>query len=149
MRVFKFGGASVNNADAVKNVADIITRFSNEELVLVFSAMGKTTNALEKVTHAAFYNLPELTERIDEVENFHFNIADALFDSDHLQINNKLKNIFDSLKQVASKPEYAYDEFYDRIVSFGEILSTTIISRFLNERGIMNVIIPAQEMIIT
>ena len=149
MRVFKFGGASVNNADAVKNVADIITRFSNEELVLVFSAMGKTTNALEKVTHAAFYNLPELTERIDEVENFHFNIADALFDSDHLQINNELKNIFDSLKQVASKPEYAYDEFYDRIVSFGEILSTTIISRFLNERGIMNVIIPAQEMIIT
>ncbi len=53
--------------------------------------MGKTTNALEKVTHAAFYNLPELTERIDEVENFHFNIADALFDSDHLQINNELK----------------------------------------------------------
>lgn len=149
MKIFKFGGASVNSAEAVKNVAEILSGFAGEELVVVFSAMGKTTNALEKVAAAAFHQLPELQSRLDEVEAFHLNIAQVLFSDASSpvfeQINKLIQKITDSSKQT----DCPFDEFYDRIVSIGELLSTTIVSNYLNDRGIENILIPASEIIKT
>lgn len=78
MKIFKFGGASVKDAESVKNVASILSLYKKEQLIVVVSAMGKMTNALEKVVHAYYNQDPELKTYIDEIRNFHFKIVDDL-----------------------------------------------------------------------
>jgi len=128
MKVFKFGGASVKDAEAVKNVADIINLYS-ENLVIVVSAMGKTTNAMEEIAEAYFSNDKINAERlISIVIDFHKNIIRDL----ELPNLESLETIFNKLNQKVSQTasiNYAYE--YDQIVSFGEVMSTTIIAEYL------------------
>lgn len=149
MKIFKFGGASVNSAPAVRNVAGIIASYPGEELVMVFSAMGKTTNALEKVVNAAFYQLPDLSRKVDEVRHFHLEIISELFGSEPGIILNSVEEIFEEISKASVPSNFGFDEFYDRVVSLGEVLSTTIVSHYLEKSGIPALVIPARELIIT
>ncbi len=135
MRVFKFGGASVKDAAGVKNLARIIKRY-DDQLVVVVSAMGKTTNAMETIVEAYMNNQAvELTKRLHEVKVYHLQIVEKLFGKD----NACLQELFNQLEQkLESEPSLNYDFEYDQIVPFGELMSTTIISTYLNEVGMTN-----------
>ncbi len=139
MKVFKFGGASVKDAEGVKNISKIIQRY-DEQLVIVVSAMGKTTDALEKLVEAYYdqdNNLEQ--EAFDRVKDFHFTLISDLFQNGEL-IKKKINLLFDQLQQkLSNPPSLNYDFEYDQIVSWGELLSTTIVSQYLNdEEGVVN-----------
>ncbi|UII32984.1 aspartate kinase [Fulvivirga ulvae] len=131
MKVFKFGGASVKNADAIRNMCDIISSYSNEKLVVVISAMGKTTNALEAVI-AAKLNNRNFEEEIELIYHYHHNICSELFDTNDL-IFTEISEIFNDLRHELVQ-NYEYNQLYDQIVSKGEIISTRIIAAYLNKK---------------
>ncbi len=146
MKVFKFGGASVKDTEAVKNVKDILSRYSDESLCVVFSAMGKTTNSLEKVADAWIKQDMIAFELLSQLEEYHNNIAGALLNDG----TKTLQPLFLELKKLlqAAPPEI-YDAAYDSVVPFGELLSTSLISTYLNEQGIYNRLLDARKLIIT
>lgn len=135
MKVFKFGGASVKDATSIKNLADIVRNY-DEPLVIVVSAMGKTTNAMEKLLHHYFQQDDKINESLEVVTNFHNSILKELFAKES-PVFKKVEAIYDKLKEkLKEEPTMTYNFEYDQIVSLGEILSTTIIASFLNESGI-------------
>ena len=139
MRVFKFGGASVKNAEAVKNVASILKLFPHEKIVVVVSAMGKTTNALERLTNAAFNERDKISSLLSEIKNYHFEILENLFPDKIHPIYTELNNSFVELDWATEEePVFDYDQTYDQIVSIGEIISTKIVSAYLNFSGVNN-----------
>lgn len=147
MQVYKFGGASVKNANAVRNVLKII-KLEKNKLVVVVSAMGKTTNALERLLKQYLYSKIYF-EELNLVYNFHFDIIKKLFAENDL-IFQKVEKIFDKLKLKLKKtPTNNYDKEYDEIISYGEIISTTIISEYLRINGVKNELLFAQEIIKT
>ena len=150
MKVFKFGGASIKNANAIKNVAKILNSQDVSNCLLVISAMGKMTNAFEKITDAYFNNDQEkLTESIDFTSNFHFKIINNLFAENHV-IHQKITVLFGQLVRFLTQNKSRnYDYLYDQIVSYGELLSTTIVSDYLNEIKIYNNWVDVREIIIT
>ncbi len=156
MRVFKFGGASVKDSAAVENVAKIIDRFNDDNLVVVVSAMGKTTNALEEIMKSFSSNSNEKTKTlIDEFSLFHQNIIDRLF-TDHLdheialEIKNEIDTICNALaKKCAVKFKGDYHFEYDQIISLGEVMSTKIISAFLSFKGFSSSWIDARKVVRT
>ena len=150
MKVFKFGGASIKSANAIKNVAKILNSQDLSNCLLVISAMGKMTNAFEKITDAYFNNDQEkLTESIDFTSNFHFKIINNLFAENHL-IHQKITVLFGQLVFFLTQNKSRnYDYLYDQIVSYGELLSTTIVSDYLNEIKIYNNWLDVREIIIT
>lgn len=149
MRVFKFGGASVNSVSAIKNMANIVSQYQDRPLVVVISAMGKTTNLLEKIIPGIPNNETEHYELLQQCYDYHLTIAKELFDDAPNDTFVKLDNLFDNLKETSfSKPtEYNYD--YDRVVSFGELISTTLVSGYLNSLGIRNTWIDVRQVIRT
>lgn len=150
MQVFKFGGASVKDADAVKNVAEVLKFFPNEKICVVISAMGKTTNALEKLTDAFFYKKENPEVILEEIKKFHFKICQNLFNTPNHSIFTELENTFVELHwAIEDEPTHSYDFEYDQIVSMGEIVSTKIISAYLNEAGISNKWVDARGIIQT
>ena len=150
MKVFKFGGASIKSANAIKNVAKILNSKDVSNCLLVISAMGKMTNAFEKITDAYFNNDQEkLTESIDFTSNFHFKIINNLFAENHI-IHQKITVLFGQLVRFLTQNKSKnYDYLYDQIVSYGELLSTTIVSDYLNEIKIYNNWVDVREIIIT
>ena len=150
MKVFKFGGASIKSANAIKNVAKILNSQDLSNCLLVISAMGKMTNAFEKITDAYFNNDQEkLTESIDFTSNFHFKIINNLFAENHV-IHQKTTVLFEQLVRfLTQNTSRNYDYLYDQIVSYGELLSTTIVSDYLNEIKIYNNWLDVREIIIT
>ena len=150
MKVFKFGGASIKSAIAIKNVAKILNSQDLSNCLLVISAMGKMTNAFEKITDAYFNNDQEkLTESIDFTSNFHFKIINNLFAENHV-IHQKTTVLFEQLTGFLTQNKSRnYDYLYDQIVSYGELLSTTIVSDYLNEIKIYNNWVDVREIIIT
>ncbi len=140
MQVFKFGGASVNSVDRVKNVADILKLYSNEKLLVVISAMGKTTNALEKVVDAFFDGKKdEALQLFQQVKQQHLNTAKYLLVKNALACEAQLNNFFTEAEWLLhDKPVKDYDYYYDQVVCIGELLSTSIVSHYLNEIGINN-----------
>src|SRR5882757_7983427 len=129
MQVFKFGGASVKDAEAVKNVANVLKQFPTQQLGIVVSAMGKTTNALERLTKAFFYNTENAETILEEIKQFHFAICNDLFPSANHPIYTDLENTFVELHwAIEDEPTHSYDFEYDQIVSMGEIISTKIVS---------------------
>ncbi|QKG79118.1 aspartate kinase [Tenuifilum thalassicum] len=150
--VFKFGGASVKSAKAIRNLADILLKHRNRNLVVVISAMAKTTNALEDILSRWFEgDAVGMQERVDELEKFHIEAGLELVDGDenHVLIS-VIKLLLEQLKsQLKGKPHKSYDFHYDQIVSFGELLSTHIVSYYLNEIGISNILVDARKCIIT
>ena len=150
MKVFKFGGASIKSANAIKNVAKILNSQDLSNCLLVISAMGKMTNAFEKITDAYFNNDQEkLTESIDFTSNFHLRIINNLFAENHV-IHQKITVLFGQLVRFLTQNKSKnYDYLYDQIVSYGELLSTTIVSDYLNEIKIYNNWVDVREIIIT
>lgn len=146
MKIYKFGGASVNSAEGVNRLARIVGN-NTDNLVVVISAMGKTTNMLEAVVDSYFNRKPDLTDNIRKVKDFHLDIVKNLY-KDKGNISGLLDNIFGQLdKTVSQKPSLSYDFEYDRIVCFGEILSTSIVSDYLNGSGIKNTFVDIRNYI--
>lgn len=144
MKVFKFGGASVKDAEAVKNVFHILSKYKDSELCIVFSAMGKTTNALEKVADAWMKKDAEVYNYLKEVEDYHLAIANELVIS-----SEPVKYWIHKLKEILEVPPPAsYDVGYDAVVSYGELLSTAVISAFLKSNNFKHTLLDAREMII-
>ncbi|MFL5765221.1 MAG: aspartate kinase [Bacteroidia bacterium] len=136
MKVFKFGGASVKDAKAVRNVGEILKLFPNESIVVVVSAMGKTTNALERLADAVFYKKEDAVKVLDEIKKYHFDIISELFPKDH-PVYNEISNTFVELDWAAEdEPTENYNYEYDKIVSMGEIVSTKIVQAYLKEAGL-------------
>ena len=136
MIIFKFGGASVKDAVSVKNLASIIKSYT-EKMVIVVSAMGKTTNALEDLTVKYFQGNGEKYTVLENIRQYHYQIAEELFSGPDDPVFGKLNVIVDHLKEkLDMEPSLNYNFEYDQIVSFGEIISTTIISSYLNSTGI-------------
>ena len=150
MKVFKFGGASVKDAAAIRNVKDIISKYKDDKLVVVISATGKTTNALEEVVNAFYQRKDNAYELLDEVRQSHYNIIDELFEGDTAHIK---KGIDDSLFHVEvilkGLVMENFDFLYDQVVSAGELISTKIVSAYLNETGIENEWIDARSVVRT
>lgn len=150
MQIFKFGGASVKDADAVKNVSAILKKFASEPTVVVVSAMGKVTNMLENLANAYFHKEGDPIELLNEIKAFHTNILDGLFSAHHQQVYNELENVFvELLWALEEEPSFSYGHHYDQIVSQGEILSTKIVSAYLNANGIANTWLDARGIIQT
>jgi len=136
LKVFKFGGASVKDADSVRNVSKIVENHAPEKLVVIVSAMGKTTNALEKVLHAWYENDERLSVYIEDTISYHQEIVNALFPDKSHPAHFKINLLFGELEgHLFTPPSLNYDFDYDQVVSFGELISTTIISEFLESEG--------------
>jgi aspartate kinase len=140
MKVFKFGGAAVNSVERIKNVGNILQNYKNDKLLVVISAMGKTTNALEKVVEAFIENKKdEALQLFSHIKNQHLTTAKYLLDTYYLPCEAKLKDIFTEVEwMLYDKPVQSYDYYYDQIVCSGELLSTSIVSAYFNEIGIHN-----------
>lgn len=137
MKVFKFGGASVKSANAVKCVAEIIKSYKNDNIMIVLSAMGKMTNALENITHSYFYKENDLIDKYNLFIEYHYDIIKELFVSQSSKIYKEFKELKELLNQKLSKsPSPNYDFEYDQIVPYGELISTLILNNYLNENGI-------------
>lgn len=136
MLVFKFGGASVKDAEAVKNVAKIISLFPKEKKLVVVSAMGKTTNAMEEIVDALWKQKTEsFRYLVDQVYQYHINICEKLFPGQHEGVNTFLDELFDNLLQKIIHPvSENYDFVYDQIVSIGELASSKIVESYLLEQ---------------
>ena len=137
MRVFKFGGASVKDAEGVKNVVKVLTETGHENTVVVVSAMGKTTNALEGVVEAYFTQPESSKTALQDVEVFHQHIIDELFEAPNSPVSKRVKNLFEQCHTFLANNRSPHEAFvYDQVVSFGELVSTSIICAYLNHIGI-------------
>lgn len=150
MKVFKFGGASVKDPSAVRNLKTVLDLFPDDELVIVISAMGKTTNAFEWLVNAHVQNKDLVKSALKDIVDFHEKLLWELFpETEH--------NIYVSLREYVLQIEAVleedladnYDFVYDKLVSFGEIISTTIVSAYLNDNGISNKWLDARKLIRT
>lgn len=149
MKVFKFGGASVKDAQGVINVKNIISLYKNEELTVVISAMGKTTNLMEEILKFWYSDKTKMMEKFNILESYHYQIASELEDDQH-SITTSIEPFFQRLKKIiAEEPSESFDYEYDKIVPFGEYLSTTIVSQYLNFNGFPNKLLDAAKMIRT
>src|SRR5689334_8785849 len=151
MKVFKFGGASVNSIDRINMVGKILQQFSGQNLLIVISAMGKTTNALEKVVEAFYKGKKEESLQLFElVKTQHLNTAKQLLVTHYLPCEEQLKNFFTEAEWLLhDDPHKPYDYYYDQVVCVGELLSTTIMSFFLNEIGVKNKWVDVRDVIRT
>lgn len=140
MQVFKFGGASVNSVERIKNVGDILKLYPNEKILVVISAMGKTTNALEAVVNAFYDRKKEdALQLFQQVKQQHLNTAKFLLIKNAIACEEQLNNFFTEIEWLLhDKPVRDYDYYYDQVVCVGELLSTSIVSHYLNEVGIKN-----------
>jgi aspartate kinase len=137
MRIFKFGGASVKDAEGIKNVHNVLQTVGFEDVLLVISAMGKTTNALEVVINNYFDKSPELQSSIQEVKKYHNQILLDLFEDDKNAVFKDVNSLFAELDHFVSQNKSPnYNFVYDQIVSFGELISTSIISHYMGFSGI-------------
>ena len=138
MRIFKFGGASVKDAESIKNVAKVLESEGTENVLVVISAMGKMTNALENIVDAYFYEKEILKDKLDFVAIYHQKIIANLFEDDDIiykEVNFLLGELSGFLINNSLRK---YDYVYDQIVGFGELLSTKIVSAYLLKIGINN-----------
>lgn len=135
MQVFKFGGASIKDAEAVKNMSEILKRFPDEKIIVVVSAMGKTTNALEEILHLELKGLSTETS-IQNLFKYHASLIFSLFDKNQSKPIQILENLFEDLKtKLSVLNKSRYDESYDSIISFGELISSNILLEFLRKEA--------------
>jgi len=152
MQVFKFGGASVSTVPNIRNVGNILDNFKGEKILIVISAMGKTTNALEAVINA-FYkdsNQEKALQLFAEIKQQHIQTATELLHTDLDNLLEKFKSLFTEVEWLLhEKPVREYDYYYDQIVCQGELLSTALISAYLNESGRINQWLDARDIMRT
>lgn len=152
MKVFKFGGASVRDASSLANVASILQRYQQDELMVVVSAMGKTTNALEQLNIAWCEQSPLAGNLLAEIKDFHLAIIHHLDISQDGQsrIASKALRIIEDLNDlILASPFPSFNQNYDQVVSYGELISTTVVSAYLLEKGIANTWLDARDLIVT
>jgi aspartate kinase len=150
IQVFKFGGASVNSAEAIRNVAEILSAKSNGKTLIVLSAMGKTTNALELLADSYFNRMSSTAKLFKDVQNYHLDICTELFPDKQTPVFQELNTLFDDLASLIA--EEASDDFnfeYDRIVSYGELISTLILFHYLKTRGFSIAWADVRDMLVT
>ncbi len=151
MKVFKFGGASVSSVERTKELPGILKRFANEKLMIIVSAMGKTTNALEKVVEN-FYggNCDQALQLFDVIKQQHLTTAKYLLVKNHEACNNQLADFFTEVEWLLhDKPVKSYDYYYDQVVCIGELMSTVILTHFLSESGVANQWLDVRDVIKT
>ncbi len=139
MRVFKFGGASVKDAEGIRNLVKVLEVTGHQNTFLVVSAMGKMTNAMEAVVKAYFDNKVGLKNAFEEVVLYHQTLLEALFEDKKHPVYEKVNLLFEEVQGFLAwnkSPNYSF--VYDQVVGYGELLSTTIVSMYLNEVGIKN-----------
>lgn len=151
MKIYKFGGASVKNAEGIKNVAHIIGLEQEADILVVVSAIGKTTNALELVVDACYYNKSELNDLLVSVKTTHLEIVKELFDQSDVMFINDVENLFLELECIVENDQLHedYDFLYDQIVTYGELISSRILSSYLLKTGLRTQWIDSRNFIIT
>ena len=150
MKVFKFGGASVKDASGVKNLVRVLNSVGYKDTLVVVSAMGKTTNALEKVIEAYFENKSRLSHELLALKEFHLKIVEDLFEEQAAKIAEEVHAYFEDLQAFLKSnkaPNYSF--VYDQVVSYGELLSTIIIHRYFEFQGWKSFWLDARECIKT
>lgn len=151
MKVFKFGGASANSIERIQNIASILNNYKEDKILMIISAMGKTTNALEKVVEA-FYNhkKEEALQLFSVVKQQHITTAKYLLVTHYNPCYAQLNDYFTEAEWLLhDKPVRDYDYYYDQIVCVGELISTCIISYYLNEVGIANTLLDVRDILKT
>ena len=140
MKVFKFGGTSVDSVSRIRNLPVILKNYTSEKLLIVISAMGKSTNALEKVAEAFFAgDLSRALELFNEIKQHHLRIAESLGAAENSGFQQKMVDFFTEVEWLLhDKPVRSFNYYYDQIVCIGELLSTCIVSNFLLTEGISN-----------
>jgi len=140
MQVFKLGGASVNSVERIKNAASLLGRYRGQKILIVISAMGKTTNALEKVAEAFFNKEQAIALQLfEQVKQQHLTTAKYLLVKNWLPCEERLRDFFTEVEWLLhDNPVRGFDYYYDQIVCCGELLSTAIVSAYLEEEGIAN-----------
>ena len=139
MRIFKFGGASVKDAEGIKNVVSVLQTVGHENTLLVVSAMGKTTNAMEVVVKNYFEDKSKLNASFQEIIDYHNDILIALFENEKHPVFQKVKGLIEQVQGFLAwnkSPKYSF--VYDQVVGYGELISTTILSTYFSEVGIKN-----------
>ena len=150
MQIFKFGGASVKDAAGVRNVAKILEKVGYAHSLIVISAMGKTTNALEVVVNNYFKAPAQLPKSLQTIKDFHYQIIRELFSDENHPVYWKVDGLFAELSSFLERNKSPKHSFvYDQVIGFGELLSTTIISQYLNDNGIKNNWIDVRNLIKT
>ena len=138
MLVFKFGGASVKDASGIINLASVVKKYTGNQLLIVVSAMGKTTNALETLTRAYVDQTDNMHLIYDGIKQYHFDILHELFEPKH-PVFDEIANTFVEIDwMIEDEPHDDYDFIYDQLVSIGELVSTRIVSAYLNKEGVKN-----------
>jgi aspartate kinase len=151
MKVFKFGGASVDSVSRIRRLPAILNNYDSEKLLIVISAMGKTTNALEKVAEAFYsHDLPKALDQFGNIKQEHLEIAETLGTSDNRRLLQRMGDIFTEVEWLLNdRPTRAFNYYYDQIVCIGELLSTTIISHYLQTTGIPNQWVDVRDIFVT
>jgi len=151
MKVFKFGGASINSVERIQNVAAILQQYKGEKIFVIISAMGKTTNALEKVVDAFFEGKKEEALALfAQVKEQHLNTLKYLTTLYWQESEDHLKDFFTEIEWLLhDKPVREYDYYYDQVVCSGELLSTAMMSDYLNEAGIKNKWVDVRDIVRT
>ena len=151
MKVFKFGGASINSIERIQNIARILETYKNENILVVISAMGKITNALEKVSEAFYEGKKEdALNLFEKIKQNHLTTLKYTVTQQWEKATNELLNIFTEVEWLLhDKPVKDYNYYYDQIVCAGELMSTTILSFFLNEEKINNKWIDVRDVLRT
>jgi len=150
MKIFKFGGASVKDSIGVENLFLVLSEIGFDKTLVIVSAMGKTTNALELVVGNYFSNKDDLQYSLNEVFKFHNDIILKLFPNNNHEVFNEINEIFESIRAYLKRnksPNYSF--VYDQVVSNGELLSTKIVSAYLNFKNIKSNWVDSRELIKT
>ncbi|MGB1017459.1 MAG: aspartate kinase [Chitinophagales bacterium] len=149
MEIYKFGGASIVDAEGIKNITKIISNNLDGKKIIVVSALGKTTNALEDVVNNYVSKDEKYLNYIREIREYHLMVSEQLFPENH-NIKFKIFAIFDNVESFcASNTSTLYGYIYDQIISVGELASTTIVSEYLKQEGIKNALLDARQIIRT
>lgn len=149
MKVFKFGGASIKDAKAVENVKQIISQYQSEHLLIVVSAMAKTTNAFERIVDLYIKNPKAACVQLQEIKDFHYHIAEELFPKEH-EVFNKINDLIEDISlKLKVEASLDYDYEYDQIVVYGELLSSLIIHNYLKYKEVDNEFIDIRKCIKT
>ena len=150
MKIFKFGGASVKDADGVRNILSVLKHTGFDNTLIVVSAMGKTTNALEKVVHSYFENKEQFPKKLESVRSYHHQIIAGLFSEEKVLVTEKIDSLFDgALGFLFDNTDDNYSLVYDQVVSIGELVSSTIISYYMRHEDIENKWLDARKCVKT
>ncbi|WP_069661139.1 aspartate kinase [Arcticibacter eurypsychrophilus] len=148
--VYKFGGASVKDAEGIRNLVNIVSSIPKDKLLIVVSAMGKTTNSLEAVLNAYYDKGTNTQELLNAVKSYHNTLIKELFDDEAHPVYDDIANTFVEIDWILEEEPYdSYEYLYDQIVSVGELVSSKIISHYLNQCGITNQWVDARSYILT